>query len=45
VRIYQISDYGETVETYKRLTSGEIVDRLVLVGKDAAAGVGEDQVY
>lgn len=31
VRIYQISDFGEKVETYKRTTGGEILDREVLV--------------
>ena len=32
VRIYQLSEYGEKVETYKRLVSGEVIDRQVLVG-------------
>lgn len=40
VRVYQLLDYGETVETYKRLTNGDIVDRQVLVGEGAAPGVG-----
>jgi hypothetical protein len=31
VRIYQISQYGERVETYKRTTKGEIIDKEVLV--------------
>lgn len=31
VRVFQISEYGEKVETYKRTTSGEVVDREVLV--------------
>ncbi|KAK1921767.1 Metallo-dependent phosphatase-like protein [Papiliotrema laurentii] len=35
VRVYHISQYGERVETYKRLTSGEIIDRQVLVGNGA----------
>lgn len=43
VRIYQISDFGETVETYKRLTTGDILDRQVLVGTGAVPGVGQDQ--
>lgn len=34
-RIYQISDFGETIGTYKRTEHGEIVDKMVLVGKDA----------
>ncbi|KAJ9094706.1 hypothetical protein QFC21_005863 [Naganishia friedmannii] len=36
-RIYQLSDYGETIETYKRTESGKIVDPMVLVGKGAPA--------
>jgi hypothetical protein len=40
VRIYQLSDYGETIETYKRLSSGDIIDRQVLVGKGSPAGAG-----
>lgn len=43
VRVYQLSDYGETVETYKVLTTGEVIDRQVLVGKAAPAGAGQDQ--
>jgi hypothetical protein len=43
VRIYQISQYGEKVETYKRTTEGVIVDQMVLVGEGAAPGVGMDQ--
>lgn len=35
VRIYQLSDYGEIVETYKHLTNGDIVDRQTLVGEAA----------
>ena len=31
VRIYDISEFGEKVETYKRLTTGEVVDRQVLI--------------
>jgi len=31
-RIYQLKDYGETIETYKRTESGKIVDPMVLVG-------------
>lgn len=45
VRIYQISEYGEKIETYKRLTSGDIIDRQVLVGDGAPSGVGQDQLY
>jgi hypothetical protein len=32
VRTYQLSEYGEKVETYKRLVTGEEIDRQVLVG-------------
>lgn len=32
-RIYDISDFGETIKTYKRTESGEIMDAQVLVGK------------
>ncbi|KAK4685487.1 hypothetical protein P7C73_g4662, partial [Tremellales sp. Uapishka_1] len=44
VRIYSISDYGEKVESYKRLATGEIIDQQVLVGDGAAAGGGQDEV-
>ena len=44
VRVYQLSDYGENVETYKRTTSGEIVDRMMLIGSGAAYGDGQDQI-
>lgn len=40
VRLYQLKDYGETIETYKRLSSGDIVDRQVLVGEGAPQGAG-----
>jgi hypothetical protein len=40
VRIYEISDYGETISTYKRLSSRETVDKQVLVGDGAPAGAG-----
>ncbi|KAJ9115838.1 hypothetical protein QFC22_004980 [Naganishia vaughanmartiniae] len=36
-RIYQLSDYGEKIETYKRTESGKIVDPMVLVGGGAPA--------
>lgn len=42
--MYLLSEFGEKVETYKRTTSGEIVDRMVLVGEGAASGVGHDQI-
>lgn len=32
-RVYQIEDFGETIRTYKRTESGEIVDSQVLAGK------------
>ncbi|KAI9435260.1 Metallo-dependent phosphatase [Lactarius indigo] len=34
-RVYDISDYGETIQTYKRLANDEIVDRMVLAGHGA----------
>jgi len=34
-RVYQVSDYGEKIETYKRTEKDEIVDRMVLVGDGA----------
>ncbi len=34
-RIYDISDYGETISTYKRLANDEIIDRMVLAGHGA----------
>lgn len=43
VRVYQLSKWGETIETYKHLDSGEVIDRQVLVGEGAAAGAGQDQ--
>ena len=45
VRIYSLSEYGEKVETYKRLTTGETIDQQVLVGPGAAEGVGQDEQY
>ncbi|BEI89611.1 uncharacterized protein CcaverHIS019_0209730 [Cutaneotrichosporon cavernicola] len=41
VRLYDVTDWGETISTYKRLTSGEIIDRQVLVGAGAPAGWGK----
>jgi hypothetical protein len=40
VRIYIVSDWGETITSYKRLVSGNLVDKQVLVGKGAPAGWG-----
>lgn len=34
-RVYDISDYGETIETYKRTEKDEIMDRMFLAGRDA----------
>ena len=34
-RIYDISDYGETIQTYKRLANDQIIDRMVLAGRGA----------
>ncbi|KAK0203023.1 Metallo-dependent phosphatase-like protein [Desarmillaria ectypa] len=35
-RVYQISDYGETIRTYKRTEKDEILDEMVLVGRGVA---------
>lgn len=35
MRVYQLSEYGERIETYKLLDSLERIDRTVLVGEDA----------
>ncbi|KIY53010.1 Metallo-dependent phosphatase [Fistulina hepatica ATCC 64428] len=35
-RIYDVSDYGETIKTYKRTEKDEIVDEMVLAGAGAA---------
>jgi hypothetical protein len=43
VRVYQISEYGEKIETYKRLTSGEIIDQQNLVEFGSMPGVGQGQ--
>jgi hypothetical protein len=40
VRVFNISQWGETIASYKRLTSGDIVDRQVLVGDGAPEGWG-----
>ena len=34
-RIYDISDYGETIRTYKRTEKDEILDEMVLAGRGA----------
>lgn len=34
-RIYDISDYGETIRTYKRTEHDEIVDEMVVAGRGA----------
>ncbi|KZT07407.1 Metallo-dependent phosphatase [Laetiporus sulphureus 93-53] len=34
-RIFDISDYGETIRTYKRTENDEIVDEMVLAGRGA----------
>jgi len=36
-RVYSISDFGETIKTYKRTEHNKIVDEMVLVGKGAPA--------
>ncbi|KAH7335387.1 Metallo-dependent phosphatase [Rhizoctonia solani] len=35
-RIFQISQYGEKIETHKRTDKGKIIDKMVLVGEGAA---------
>ncbi|WVF69590.1 hypothetical protein IAT40_004368 [Kwoniella sp. CBS 6097] len=42
-RVYKISNYGEKIETYKRLSQGDIIDQQILVGEGAAEGWGESQ--
>ena len=39
-RIYDISDYGETIRTYKRTEQDEMIDEMILVG-DGAPGPWE----
>ncbi|EIM92818.1 Metallo-dependent phosphatase [Stereum hirsutum FP-91666 SS1] len=34
-RIYDISDYGETIKTYKRLASDKVMNEMVLAGRGA----------
>ena len=43
VRLYQISNWGETIGTYKRTAGGEVLDEQTLVGDGAPSGWGEDQ--
>ncbi|KAL7419143.1 Phosphatase dcr2 [Cryptotrichosporon argae] len=43
VRIYTLSDWGETIATYKRLTNGETIDHETLVGAGAPPDWGKDQ--
>ncbi len=33
--MYEVSDFGETIKTYKHTEKDEIVDEMALVGKDA----------
>jgi len=35
-RVYDISDYGETIKTYKRSEHEDILDKLILAGRGAA---------
>lgn len=35
-RVYDVSDYGETIRTYKRSEHEEVLDALVLAGRGAA---------
>ena len=39
-RIFDISDYGETIRTHKRTEHDEILDEMILVG-DGSAGSWE----
>jgi hypothetical protein len=34
-RVYDISDYGETIKTYKRTEKSEVLDEMILAGKGA----------
>ncbi|KAF7430650.1 hypothetical protein PC9H_006359 [Pleurotus ostreatus] len=34
-RVYEVSDFGETIKTYKHTEKDEIVDEMALAGKDA----------
>lgn len=34
-RVYEISEFGETITTYKRTEKDEVLDRMVLAGRDA----------
>lgn len=35
-RVYEISDYGETIKTWKRTEHDDIVDEMILAGPGAA---------
>ncbi|KAF8892061.1 Metallo-dependent phosphatase-like protein [Infundibulicybe gibba] len=35
-RVYDISDFGETIRTYKRTEKNEVIDEMVISGKGAA---------
>ena len=39
-RIFEISDYGETIRTHKRTEHDEVLDEMILVG-DGSAGPWE----
>jgi hypothetical protein len=34
-RIYDISDFGETIRTYKRTEKDEVLDEMILAGKNS----------
>ena len=34
-RIYDISDFGETIRTYKRTESDDVIDDMILAGRGA----------
>ena len=35
--MFEISDYGETIKTYKRTEHDEVIDEMVLSGTGAAS--------
>lgn len=39
-RVYDVSDYGETIRTYKRTEHDEIMDNMVLAGHGAPSYEG-----
>jgi hypothetical protein len=35
-RVYDVSDFGETIKTYKRSEHDDVLDELILAGRGAA---------